>query len=139
MVFSGYSRLKANVFFLLYLLFFFFNDTATTEIYTLSLHDAPPITAIASRASATDPAMPRRPGRAPTRRSRRKRTLPSASRMYCRRSIAIRKLSFDAMPDAGEATAPAAAPRPSAGRGHTVVMKFGGTSVADADRIKRAA
>src|SRR6266403_6322691 len=25
------------------LFFFFFNDTATTEIYTLSLHDAPPI------------------------------------------------------------------------------------------------
>src|SRR6267154_5342130 len=25
-------------------LFFFFNDTATTEIYTLSLHDALPIT-----------------------------------------------------------------------------------------------
>jgi len=24
-------------------LFFFFNDTATTEIYTLSLHDALPI------------------------------------------------------------------------------------------------
>src|SRR5258708_38916694 len=24
-------------------IFFFFNDTATTEIYTLSLHDAPPI------------------------------------------------------------------------------------------------
>src|SRR5216683_5159142 len=31
--------------------FFFFNDTATTEIYTLSLHDALPIS-------------PRRPGRA---------------------------------------------------------------------------
>src|SRR5215510_15397140 len=28
-------------------LFFFFNDTATTEIYTLSLHDALPIYAIA--------------------------------------------------------------------------------------------
>src|SRR3712207_7525272 len=28
------------------LLFFFFNDTATTEIYTLSLHDALPILAI---------------------------------------------------------------------------------------------
>src|ERR1022692_1592797 len=28
---------------LVYLLFFFFNDTATTEIYTLSLHDALPI------------------------------------------------------------------------------------------------
>src|ERR1039458_10446881 len=27
----------------LILLFFFFNDTATTEIYTLSLHDALPI------------------------------------------------------------------------------------------------
>src|SRR2546427_11912823 len=29
--------------------FFFFNDTATTEIYTLSLHDALPISASASR------------------------------------------------------------------------------------------
>src|SRR3712207_9427856 len=28
-----------------HLLFFFFNDTATTEIYTLSLHDALPISA----------------------------------------------------------------------------------------------
>src|SRR5215211_3536927 len=28
---------------LLYIFFFFFNDTATTEIYTLSLHDALPI------------------------------------------------------------------------------------------------
>src|SRR2546422_3617972 len=28
---------------LLYFSFFFFNDTATTEIYTLSLHDALPI------------------------------------------------------------------------------------------------
>src|SRR6267143_3829659 len=31
--------------------FFFFNDTATTEIYTLSLHDALPI-----RGAATEPA-----------------------------------------------------------------------------------
>src|SRR2546430_7176078 len=29
----------------LLMLFFFFNDTATTEIYTLSLHDALPISA----------------------------------------------------------------------------------------------
>src|SRR5690242_21486227 len=36
----------------MYSLFFFFNDTATTEIYTLSLHDALPIyECIASRAS----------------------------------------------------------------------------------------
>src|SRR6185436_21170291 len=30
-------------FFFLFFFFFFFNDTATTEIYTLSLHDALPI------------------------------------------------------------------------------------------------
>src|SRR2546430_11531636 len=29
------------------MLFFFFNDTATTEIYTLSLHDALPISLVA--------------------------------------------------------------------------------------------
>src|SRR6266704_190360 len=40
-------------------LFFFFNDTATTEIYTLSLHDALPIAEPASD--------PPRPGRAPTK------------------------------------------------------------------------
>src|SRR6266511_506505 len=32
--------------FLLFFFFFFFNDTATTEIYTLSLHDALPISHI---------------------------------------------------------------------------------------------
>ena len=31
------------LFFFSYFFFFFFNDTATTEIYTLSLHDALPI------------------------------------------------------------------------------------------------
>ena len=30
-------------FFVVVFVFFFFNDTATTEIYTLSLHDALPI------------------------------------------------------------------------------------------------
>src|SRR5256885_11706374 len=33
---------------MVYLFFFFFNDTATTEIYTLSLHDALPICAAPS-------------------------------------------------------------------------------------------
>src|SRR2546429_4972346 len=33
------------------LFFFFFNDTATTEIYTLSLHDALPISLLHSRAA----------------------------------------------------------------------------------------
>src|SRR3712207_8555348 len=52
------------------LIFFFFNDTATTEIYTLSLHDALPISphatvrrvlwsdAGAVRAAARDPPQP---------------------------------------------------------------------------------
>src|SRR2546422_2925195 len=33
-------------FYIPYLIFFFFNDTATTEIYTLSLHDALPISSL---------------------------------------------------------------------------------------------
>src|SRR5258708_17162459 len=45
------------------LLLFFFNDTATTEIYTLSLHDALPISRSRSRApttvSYTDGLLPR--------------------------------------------------------------------------------
>src|SRR6266403_5297879 len=36
----------------MFIFFFFFNDTATTEIYTLSLHDALPIVA-AARATCT--------------------------------------------------------------------------------------
>src|SRR5260221_8583099 len=35
--------------------FFFFNDTATTEIYTLSLHDALPISFLVCRAHALHP------------------------------------------------------------------------------------
>src|SRR5258708_25042882 len=36
----------------MFLFFFFFNDTATTEIYTLSLHDALPICCAAIPAAA---------------------------------------------------------------------------------------
>src|SRR6266436_9717173 len=36
--------------------FFFFNDTATTEIYTLSLHDALPISPRSTRPTAARPA-----------------------------------------------------------------------------------
>src|SRR2546430_17191922 len=38
---SLYHHMTLSVFF-----FFFFNDTATTEIYTLSLHDALPILSV---------------------------------------------------------------------------------------------
>ena len=34
---------KGVILWMVYFSFFFFNDTATTEIYTLSLHDALPI------------------------------------------------------------------------------------------------
>src|SRR6266513_785926 len=40
------------------LFFFFFNDTATTEIYTLSLHDAPPILPSALSNSSSTEALP---------------------------------------------------------------------------------
>src|SRR2546430_5686104 len=46
-------------------MFFFFNDTATTEIYTLSLHDALPIS------SATATAVPRELGERGHGRARR--------------------------------------------------------------------
>src|SRR3712207_8251986 len=40
---------------MIYLLsFFFFNDTATTEIYTLSLHDALPICVVQERTNRED-------------------------------------------------------------------------------------
>src|SRR5256885_5537777 len=37
--------------------FFFFNDTATTEIYTLSLHDSLPISLLASQGRGTTPSL----------------------------------------------------------------------------------
>src|SRR5687768_18301980 len=48
---SGFSHILA-VF--LYFFFFFFNDTPTTEIYTLSLHDALPISTQRCTASSND-------------------------------------------------------------------------------------
>src|SRR3712207_6978140 len=48
---------------------FFFNDTATTEIYTLSLHDAlpisPPRTTAPSRSPASRAGAPRSPSHSP--------------------------------------------------------------------------
>src|SRR5688572_32760387 len=41
---------------LIFFFLFFFNDTATTEIYTLSLHDALPICPDSTRGSAGDDA-----------------------------------------------------------------------------------
>src|SRR5437899_9347799 len=38
-----FYRTLSSLYCLFFIFFFFFNDTATTEIYTLSLHDALPI------------------------------------------------------------------------------------------------
>src|SRR3989449_2036089 len=43
------SKLHLTDYYLQHVFFFFFNDTATTEIYTLSLHDALPIYAVNCR------------------------------------------------------------------------------------------
>src|SRR3712207_7906296 len=65
--------------------FFFFNDTATTEIYTLSLHDALPIS---DRAGQRPSALRRRAGRARSHRQERRASLHALSRHQrpCRRS-----------------------------------------------------
>src|SRR5689334_24724498 len=43
---SSFTTLLLSLPLRFFVLFFFFNDTATTEIYTLSLHDALPIFAL---------------------------------------------------------------------------------------------
>src|SRR5256885_16953375 len=50
----------------LYTPFFFFNDTATTEIYTLSLHDALPISADPGATNRAADDVPTTSGTAPT-------------------------------------------------------------------------
>src|SRR2546429_4437049 len=57
----------------LFLSFFFFNDTATTEIYTLSLHDALPILSLNSTSPPPLTWTSMKPGtsQAPSGRSRR--------------------------------------------------------------------
>src|SRR3712207_7129767 len=67
-------------------LFFFFNDTATTEIYTLSLHDALPILTPGMR--RTDP----QPNRAQTTSSAAPASDPRVSRT---RSPLVSSLSSD--------------------------------------------
>src|SRR2546425_10694048 len=74
--------------------FFFFNDTATTEIYTLSLHDALPISATSTaatartgspaRRSATMPPVSSRPTSRPMRSEEHTSELQSLAYLVCR-------------------------------------------------------
>src|SRR5712664_2454538 len=64
---------------------FFFNDTATTEIYTLSLHDALPICATRVPSRPRSSMAFRRPPRPPERRSEEHTSeLQSRSDLVCR-------------------------------------------------------
>src|SRR2546430_13498438 len=68
--------------------FFFFNDTATTEIYTLSLHDALPISRTRTAgSSASCSGRGRRQGRSsfrPPRSEEHTSELQSQSNLVCR-------------------------------------------------------
>src|SRR5687767_15873029 len=76
------------LFFFSFFFFFFFNDTATTEIYTLSLHDALPIL-VFGRGFSPLPSHGRRPrsSHATARRSRSEEhtsELQSLAYLVCR-------------------------------------------------------
>src|SRR3712207_7653794 len=71
--------------FYVHLLLFFFNDTATTEIYTLSLHDALPISpAGPSRNRRLPTERPRRGGRSPPRARDRPAAASASARPHPR-------------------------------------------------------
>src|SRR3989475_13049139 len=82
--------------------FFFFNDTATTEIYTLSLHDALPISA------------PLRPPQPPGGEPARRRGHGRLRRAAAGRRLRRRGLRRPRVP-----------PGPDAGRGGTRGRKIG--------------
>src|SRR6266702_8695934 len=77
MFLSQLTRLSPSPF------FFFFNDTATTEIYTLSLHDALPISCASAQPG----------GRSGTRRARwRRRSEEHTSELQSRGQLVCRLL-----------------------------------------------
>src|SRR5215211_9551946 len=82
--------------------FFFFNDTATTEIYTLSLHDALPILASCGTWSRGGLVAPARPasgavagGPAQPRSEEHTSELQSHSDLVCRLLLEKKKQSFN--------------------------------------------
>src|SRR3989442_11794784 len=78
---------------------FFFNDTATTEIYTLSLHDALPISEALSFPQSETPLAPRGPCASASSAAIRSRSeehtseLQSRPHLVCRLLLEKKKLS----------------------------------------------
>src|SRR6266508_1473719 len=97
-------------YFLFFFFFFFFNDTATTEIYTLSLHDALPISPDAPPHHFYPPVMPVCPELPPRTHPESPTPLPRESTSAARpeampvaweyRPPADRLLQFDGVIDA---------------------------------------
>src|SRR5258707_9667773 len=85
-MFKIFRRLITNSFFNFFWLFFFFNDTATTEIYTLSLHDALPIS------PARRPAPPLQPARTDRVRAPLPRSEEHTSELQSRQYLVCRLL-----------------------------------------------
>src|SRR2546430_13437731 len=77
--------------------FFFFNDTATTEIYTLSLHDALPISPCARR--ARDLRCRGSPGRARCSPGTRARSEEHTSELQSQSNLVCRLLLEKKKPD----------------------------------------
>src|SRR2546429_5507942 len=93
MVCSRYSARSSHA-----SLFFFFNDTATTEIYTLSLHDALPISrggasSVRARAACDPPAGRARPA-APARSEEHTSELQSRLHLVCRLLLEKKKTAM---------------------------------------------
>src|SRR5438093_13244206 len=81
------------------LCFFFFNDPATTEIYTLSLHDALPISPLrAQRAAGRRPGRPRAPRGRPGRSEEHTSELQSLTNLVCRLLLEKKKKQYDGRP-----------------------------------------
>src|SRR5215510_16284182 len=84
----SFGRLSLSLF------FFFFNDTATTEIYTLSLHDALPSCCASSTSGSSRSASSgcSRPSAAPARSSRPSRSEEHTSELQSRGHLVCRLL-----------------------------------------------
>src|SRR5256885_13148132 len=77
-------------------LFFFFNDTATTEIYTLSLHDALPIFKHDGRSVETFVVYPESNGKTPVVRSEEHTSeLQSPCNLVCRLLLEKKKKTYN--------------------------------------------
>src|SRR6266496_3446692 len=77
---------------IIFFFFFFFNDTATTEIYTLSLHDALPICLTANILAPSSRRWPRRRKRLRAKSESPTRSEEHTSELQSRRDVVCRLL-----------------------------------------------